>query len=478
MKSKTVFVTGVFNVLHPGHLRLLRYAKSLSEKLIVGIESDLFAGTSACVNENLRLESIQSIGYVDEAFIMRQPLKQVILKLKPETIIKGKEYELAQNPEIEYIKEYGGKLLFSSGDPIFSSIDLLQKEFSGIRLSTVQHHSEFLNRHHIDLNNLKRFVEKFQSLNVCVIGDLIIDEYITCDPIGLSQEDPTIVVTPIESHRFLGGSSIVAAHASKLGATVDYISVSGDDELNTFTINQLNTHGVASTILTDQSRPTTLKKRYRCKGKTLLRVSHVHQESISTNLQDIIFDHFLKKIHDYNLIVFSDFNYGCLPQPLVDRIIEFAKKFGIPMIADSQSSSQFGNIARFKNMNLICPTEREARISTRSFEDGLVIMTETLRQSSLSQHILLKLGEEGVLIHSILEDSKKFSTDQINALATVVRDVSGAGDSMLIASGMSLALGSNIWEAAYLGSLVAAIHVSRVGNTPVSKSELLEALIN
>ena len=86
-----------------------------------------------------------------------------------------------------------------------------------------------------------------------------------------------------------------------------------------------------------------------------------------------------KSIADIDLLVFSDFNYGCLPQSLVDQIVLLAKSHKVMLAADSQSSSQIGDIARFKSMNLITPTEMEARISTRNKEDGLIIMAEKLK---------------------------------------------------------------------------------------------------
>ena len=64
---------------------------------------------------------------------------------------------------------------------------------------------------------------------VAVIGDIILDEYIDCDPVGLSREDPTIVVTPQDTHMFVGGAAIVAQHTKTLGAQVDFYSVSGVD---------------------------------------------------------------------------------------------------------------------------------------------------------------------------------------------------------------------------------------------------------
>jgi len=77
-----------------------------------------------------------------------------------------------------------------------------------------------------------------------------------------------------------------------------------------------------------------------------------------------------------NLIIFSDFNYGCLPQLLVDQITSFCNEKGIMMVADSQSSSQIGDVSRFRGMTLVTPTEREARFAVHDFESGLVVLAE------------------------------------------------------------------------------------------------------
>ena len=106
-----------------------------------------------------------------------------------------------------------------------------------------------------------------------MIGDTIVDEYVQCDPLGMSQEDPTIVVTPIMTNKFLGGAGIVAAHARALGAgKVSFITVTGDDESSVYVAEKLKAYGVDSKIIKDDSRPTTVKKRYRAGNKTLLRV--------------------------------------------------------------------------------------------------------------------------------------------------------------------------------------------------------------
>lgn len=475
---RTVFVSGNFNILHPGHLRLLRFARECGGKLIVGVNSDRLAGTAAHVPEQLRLEVLQSNSWVNEAFLIDEPIGDVISRLKPEIVVKGKEHASGLNPELPVLQTYGGKLLFSSGESTFSSVDLLRKEFSEIDFKSISIPEDYLQRHGLDKSRLMSLLDHFSRLKVCVLGDLIIDEYITCQPLGMSQEDPTIVVTPIDTLRFLGGAGIVAAHAAGMGAAVRFYSICGHDETAEFARKELQRAGISAQLFPEDGRPTTLKQRYRSKGKTLLRVSHLHQMDISTELQTIFFSHLERVIADTDLLVFSDFNYGCLPQALVDRVIELASANGTMLVADSQSSSQIGDIARFKNMNLVTPTEREARISTRNREDGLVVLAEALRQQSNAQNIWLKLGEEGLLIHAggQSNNADHWQTDRIGALNKSPKDVAGAGDSMLIAGAMTLASGGNIWEAACLGSIAAAIQVGRVGNRPIQLDEMLQEL--
>jgi rfaE bifunctional protein kinase chain/domain len=469
---KIVFVSGHFNVLHPGHVRLLRFAKDCGDKLIVGVESDKLAGSAAHIPEGLRLEGVLSNNLVNEAFIIDEPVSEVLLRLKPDIVVKGKEHESRFNPELVALEKFGGKLLFSSGETFFSSMDLIRKEFYEADLRSISLPKEYMARHQINQNRLIDLLAGFSKLKVCVIGDLIIDEYITCEPLGMSQEDPTIVVTPIHSTSFIGGAGIVAAHASGLGADVTFLSVTGRDSAREFAINKLAAVGVTNNLQIDESRPTTLKQRFRSKGKSMLRVSYLHQEAISIVLQRQLLIQLEDVIENLDLLVLSDFNYGCLPQALVDQIILIAQKNNILIAADSQSSSQIGDISRFRNMDLITPTEREARISTRNHEDGLVILAEQLRKQSSAKNILLKLGEEGLLMHVWDEKSDSFVTDRIDALNSSPKDVSGAGDSLLITSAMTLACGGNVWESACLGSLAAAIQVGRVGNTPITNMEL------
>ncbi|MGH9203515.1 MAG: bifunctional ADP-heptose synthase, partial [Vicinamibacterales bacterium] len=313
-------------------------------------------------------------------------------------------------------------------------------------------------------------------LKVVVIGDLIVDEYINCDPIGMSQEDPTVVVTPIRSDRFVGGAGIVAAHARGLGADVTYLHVAGDDEVGKYASEMLTRYGVKGKSVIDESRPTTLKQRYRAQGKTLLRVSHLRQHDIPNEVGEVLLANARSVLDQADLLMFSDFNYGCLPQHLLDELTGVCRERGIMMAADSQSSSQISDVSRFKHMHLLTPTEREARLATRDFGLGLVSLAEAVRQKAVAEHVILTLGSEGVLVQVPEDQGKRIETDRLPALNSTPKDVSGAGDSLFACASMALAVGANIWQSAYLGSIAAALQISRVGNTPLTIQDLITEL--
>lgn len=474
-RKRIVFVSGNFNIVHPGHLRLLRYAEECGDFLVVGV----FAknSTGAILPEELRLEAVRLISIVDFAFVLHDSPEDFILILKPAIVVKGKEHEQRINPEQAAVDSYSGKLLFSSGDITFSSLDLLQKEFNEYNPSTIIKQKDFIQRHGFSFADLKIILAKMKTLKVIVVGDLIIDEYITCDPLGMSQEDPTIVVTPVASEKFVGGSGIVAAHAAGLGASVDFFSIAGKDENADFVAKKLKEYGVSANIFIDENRPTTLKQRFRANGKTLLRVSQLRQNDIDKNKAGRILETISQTIDDAQLLIFSDFNYGCLPQYLVDEITKICIKKGIMMVADSQSSSQTGDVSRFKHTSLLTPTEREARLGIRDFKSGLGVLAESLSSLSFAKNLIITLGSEGVLIHAA-QSKDKYLTDRLPAFNTAPKDVSGAGDSLIVCCSLAMAVGADIWESAYLGSLGAACQVGRIGNLPLTPKDIEFELMN
>ena len=467
-QQRISFVSGNFKVIHPGHIRLLRFAKEMADLLVVGVlpRNDF----NADIDEQDRLYNVQALSMVDYACMVNDPLDDTLRALRPDYVVKGKEHEQTDNIEWQVLEEIGGKLIFSSGQPLPSAMDCVSAAPVQASTRLIQPHA-YMERHSLCVRSLTNLVERIKKVNVCVVGDVIVDEYINCDALGMSQEDPTVVVTPIDTQRYLGGAGIVAAHAAGLGANVNFAAVCGEGGATDFVSEKCQDYGVTCNLFSDSTRPTTLKQRYRCRGKTMLRVSHLRQHGVDKKLTEEMLAKLRPQVAKAQLLIFSDFNYGCLPQPLVDQLTEWANAKQTLIAADSQSSSQMGDVSRFRSTHLLTPTEREARLAVQDFEAGLVVLADLLLKRATARNVILTLGESGVLVQ---QDSS--ATDQLAALNPAARDVVGAGDSLLVVASLALAAGGNIWEAACLGSVAAGIQVGRQGNVPLSADDIVACI--
>ncbi|OUX78735.1 MAG: hypothetical protein CBC19_04105 [Oceanospirillales bacterium TMED59] len=471
---KPTFVSGLFNILHPGHRRFLDFAASKSSHLIVGVFSDAAAGDSAYMPEEVRIAAVKGYLKSAEVILLDGDLKSTLIKLKPRLVVKGPEYKNRENIE-KIVGEWGGEIIFSAGnEKTGANIQVSTKDFQvPWELPEIKN---FLKRRKISKASLINIVGKFKDTNVLTIGDIILDIYQYCRPLGMSKEDPTIVVQPIREEKFLGGAGIVAAHARALNAQSRIISVVGKDQNNRITSNFLSEYGVENSILFDASRKTTIKTRIKCEGKTLLRFSDLVEVNLSNEkILDVITE-VKKYIDETDLIMLSDFNYGILPPGLVKELTSLKKSKKLLMTADSQSSSQYGDISRFKKMDLITPTEHEARIALNDKESGIVSIAYNLIKQSKAKNLFITLGEDGVLIQDGKNIDNANSIDRLPALAKVCRDNSGAGDSMLTAASIALANGADIWHAAFLGAVISGLQVSTIGNQPISSDKIIEAI--
>ena len=477
MSKRTAFISGNFNVVHPGHLRLFRYAREKADRLVIGVFSDALGGDQIFIPEALRMDALRSNVLVDEVLLIDKCLEQTLTQVKPDVVIKGHEYEGKENPERQMLEKLGGELIFNSGESAFSSIDLIQREFRGSSDARVQIPSEYLARRGISSSDLVDRVQRLRGVRLLVVGDLIIDEYVTCEPVGISREEPTVVVTPIDTTRFVGGAGIVAAHAASLGADVTFISLAGEDHLADFARQSLVDLGVNAKLVSSDELKTIVKTRYRSQGKNLLRVN----SAVSVDARDEDFAglsaEFRSAVSGVDAVVFSDFDMGCLTADVVGELFASMADKRPFLAADSQARLGLGSLRKFAGVDLVTPTEMEARTAVRDETSGLAALAHRLRLDLNVPNVLLTLGKEGVLISG---DQAKLSgqwpTDLLPALNPSPVDVAGAGDCMLVVTTMALATGASIWEASLLGSVAAAVQVGRVGNLPISTSEIIARL--
>jgi rfaE bifunctional protein kinase chain/domain len=472
LKADKVLIPGKFEVIHAGHIRLFRTGKQLAKKTIVALDINGLAEEEVA----WRIGALNGLKIIDQIETYDLNVLEIISILKPDLVLKGQEFAYSHNLESDYIESYGGKLIFSSGSAFYSEGDFTKSSNSNASIDIYESGQEFLSRNNIDKKGFKKTISNFQNLRTCVIGDLIIDEIINCHPVGMSQEEPSIVVTQIDSQKFIGGAGIVAAHCSALGSRTTFVTVLGDDSGADWGKNELSKLGLKLTVFQDNNRVTNLKQRFKSGKQILLKLNHYSQSILSQNTEKKIIKYFQENIDNFDLLILSDFSYGVISNTLAASLISIAKEAKVFVAADSQTSSQIGNIGKFQGVDLITPTELEARLEVRNENCGLVVLAEKLMKQMQTRNIVLKLGSDGVLLYGYNTKNELIRTDQVPALNKYPVDVSGAGDSMLAAAALLLACGENLYVASYLGSIVSAIQVSRLGNIPVSTKDIEEVL--
>lgn len=465
--NKVCFVSGNFNNLHPGHIRIFKFARELGNKLIVGVNLTDAEYLGALPDLEERVSLLKTVSFIDEVIPLTEGLDHFLQNVKPDIVIKGYEHRFLFNREQSIVDSYGGLLVFSSGSSTSPAGSIDRKEFSH-SISDMMNPRKFLSPS--GLIDLKSKLNQFANLKVLVIGDVIVDEYAICETVGLSREEPAIVASIEDSETYLGGAGIVSAHASALGSSVELISVLGSDLEADFVEAALAKYGVVSCCYRDVTRHTSVKKRYKASGKTLLRLNRLHSHEISRALSDWIFTQACERLKHVDMLILADFNYGCLASDLAAKLVAAARKNGIFVAADSQSSSQNGDIKKFLGASLIAPTEWEARSSLKDDRSGLPVIYKRLIESCEAAYLFLTMGPNGVLFAPDGSDISRLQT--LPAMNTGPVDVSGAGDSFLTAASLGLVSGMNPMQASVLGSLTAAVQVGRLGNLPISRSTI------
>lgn len=319
---------------------------------------------------------------------------------------------------------------------------------------------------------MQKILNNFKNQRILVLGDLIIDEYRQCDSLGKSAESPTIVVKETGIQQYIGGAGIIALHLKGLGCNPIFVSVLGNDKLGHDTFARLKSLNIESLILFDNERETTLKIRYISEQHKLLRISHLTERLIGAYLEHEIINRVkvLHKTKKIDGIIISDFNYGVVTPKILNSLRAFAKRNKIKIFGDSQTSSQYGDIKKLNGFTMITPNEVEARRATGDNYSDIETLANNLLKLIKVDNIFITLGKNGIYA----KNSKQ--SIHIPALGDVVKEKCGAGDSLLACSALSLCSGANIKQSAFLGSCMASIKVSEVGNVPIGIGQLKIAI--
>ncbi len=478
--KKIVHCHGHFNVLHPGHYRFFQFVRKQGDFVVVSVVgSDLLPehNQREYFDQHDRAVGIASLNMVDAVYKLPGSILELIDAIKPDIHVKGREFEALEfsfGDELEAIRRTGGKLIYSSGSVRYYNQKNIEIDEDDGGEDNKARFLRVCHKHKIGLQNLIDRVGPLSDLKLLVIGDTIVDQYVACDALGVSSEAPVLAIRELRSKQFLGGAGIVAQHIKSMGAQSYYISVTGNDEPGAFAARKLEDGGVHATLFIDEGRPTTFKIRYMVDNQKLLRVSRLEQHNISAVLSKKVVQQIADTIPLVDGVIVSDFVYGVITDEILSSIVTIAKESGKPIFGDLQCSSQYGDVSKFKNFDLITPTEKEARIAMKDTTSGLERIANSLLDRTLNRGVVITLGGEGLLAYNRGIDKSIVTSEYFPALEDSPVDVAGAGDALLVGYAIGLCKGLSLLEASAFASCMAGVSVTRMGNVPITFKEVKE----
>jgi rfaE bifunctional protein kinase chain/domain len=465
-KKKVIMCHGVFDIVHPGHIRHLIFAKSKADILIVSITADrhIKKGTyRPHVPENLRAINLSLFEIVDYVLIDQNPTPIKNLKLiRPDYYAKGYEYSKIRNSsatkeEIETLKKIGSRIIFTPGDVVYSSSKLLNQNLPDLKYEKL---IQLMSQKKINFDQINQALDKIKNIKVHVIGDMIIDTYTQGKSIGGQTKTPTLSIKVIEENNYIGGAGIVAKHLRQAGANVFLTTVIGIDKLGKFSIKELKKDRINYSAIKDDSRPTVNKNVIICENHRLVKLDKVENHAISNVIVNEVVKN-IKKVKA-DIIIFSDFRHGIFNETSIEKFLKSMPK-KIFKVADSQVASRWGNITDFKNFDLITPNEREARFSVGEQDASVQGLADLVKEKSKAKNLILKLGEKGILC----ADSKS-SFFSLDSFVNHLLDPVGSGDALLAYSSLVYFKTKSLFLASFIGSVAAACECEVNGNVPIS----------
>jgi rfaE bifunctional protein kinase chain/domain len=474
-QKKVIICHGVFDVVHPGHVRHLAYAKTKADYLVITITADKHIKKGIYrphIPEGLRALNLAAFEMVDFVLIDEHATPINILnEIRPDFFAKGFEYTSSGLPpatqeEADVVEGYGGQMIFTPGDVVYSSSKFLNLALPKVQLEKLLHLMEYNN---VDFNMLRETLKKLSGFHVHVVGDTIVDTYTRTTFIGGQTKTPTFSVLYQGHEDYIGGAGIVSQHLRAAGAKVTFSTVLGDDKLKDFVIDGLKASGVEVDAIIDSTRPTVQKNAIIAAGYRLLKVDTLDNRPIS---QDII-EKLVQSIGNSSAdaMVFSDFRHGMFNGISVP-IFTNAIRDKVFRVADSQVASRWGNITEFKNFDLITPNEREARFAMADQDSTVGRLASLLQDACGYRNLILKLGDRGIFCTNN-DASAKDSYFSVDSFANTVVDAVGSGDALLAYSTLTLMATGSLVMASILGSMAAACECEVDGNIPIKSENVL-----
>ncbi len=308
-------------------------------------------------------------------------------------------------------------------------------------------------------------IPNFETARVLVVGDIMMDRYWYGNTSRISPEAPVPVVHVKQIEEKPGGAANVALNIQALGAQVNLLSMSGEDQIANQLVDTLQALGIKNYLQRVPHLPTITKLRVLSLHQQLIRLDF--EEGFQQVSSAPLVKHYVKNISDYNVVILSDYAKGvlnCAPE-----LIKEARNQNIPVLIDPKGS----DFVRYRGAYMLTPNRKEFEAVMGVCVDENELVTKGLaliKQLELNA-LLITRGEHGM---TLIEPHQ--TPLHLPAQKREVYDVTGAGDTVIAVLGAALSAGSDLPLAAALANHAAGVVVTKLGAATVSVSELRRAL--
>jgi D-beta-D-heptose 7-phosphate kinase/D-beta-D-heptose 1-phosphate adenosyltransferase len=312
---------------------------------------------------------------------------------------------------------------------------------------------------------LTGLLNRAQGKRIAVIGDAMLDVYLSGDVDRISPEAPVPVVRVRERKHALGGAANVAQNVVAIGATCELVAAVGADRAGETLRGMLEGSGGGDRSLVTVGRCTTQKTRILARSQQLVRVDEEEDADLGVDDVGAVLAQVREAVGRADAVVLEDYNKGMLVPEVITEALRLAIARGLPVVVDPK----FRNFFLYRGATIFKPNRREleAALGAAVDVDHPETLPATLQRLGV-EHILLTLGERGMVLFSAHGEIARVPT-----VAREVYDVVGAGDTVTAYLAAMLAAGASPTEAAYIANVAAGLEVAKLGAATVSATEIL-----
>ncbi len=484
MGRKVVQCHGCFDIVHPGHVRHLRHAAEHGDILLVSITADALIGKGdgrPLFPQELRAENLAALDCVDWVHVNPDSTAEALLReVRPDVYIKGREYEGNADPrfraEREAVERAGGRVVFSSGDVVFSSTALI----GAMEQRVDPFHArlrQLVEQGEIDAARLGPLIDAFVGRRVCVIGETIVDTYVHCDRPDVAGEGPIMSLRPLERRSYDGGAAIVARHLAAMGARPVLVTALprtvGAEEMR----RRLGVEGV-EVIWVEHEGTLMEKQRFLVGSQKVMKLDLIRPLSLDASRQRELVTLAEQACAGCDGAIVADFGQGLFAGRVMADLLGAVRR-RVPFIAGDVSGAR-NTMMKMRGVDLVCPTEHELRSATGDFEDSLNAVVWRYLDATKVGGVFVTLGADGLIAFDRLPGAEsaeggwrsRVRGEHVPALAPHPVDTLGCGDALLAAAALAAMAGGRRIDGAVLGSVAAGAEAMRLGNKVVSAADL------